>query len=249
MFEARLLQGSLLKKILEAMKDLVTQANFDCSSTGIALQAMDNSHVALVALLLRQDGFEHYRCGELAFITFAIFFFFANMMKAHNEWPPVSMLDLCCAADRTLALGIKLESMAKILKCSGNDDVITLKAEDSADSLTFMFESPSQDRISDFELKLMSIDSEHLGIPDTDYTATIKMPASEFQRITRDLQIVGDTVKISVSKDGVKFSVSGDLGSGNTMIRQTSNVDKPEDAVTIDLEVSDGLCATSHAYP
>jgi hypothetical protein len=25
---------------------------------------MDNSHVALVALLMRQDGFEHYRCGE-----------------------------------------------------------------------------------------------------------------------------------------------------------------------------------------
>ena len=34
-------------------------------STGISLQAMDNSHVALVALLMRQDGFEHYRCGEL----------------------------------------------------------------------------------------------------------------------------------------------------------------------------------------
>ena len=33
-------------------------------STGISLQAMDNSHVALVALLMRQDGFEHYRCGE-----------------------------------------------------------------------------------------------------------------------------------------------------------------------------------------
>ena len=32
-------------------------------STGISLQAMDNSHVALVALLMRQDGFEHYRCG------------------------------------------------------------------------------------------------------------------------------------------------------------------------------------------
>ena len=31
MFEARLLQGSLLKKILDGMKDLVTQANFDCS--------------------------------------------------------------------------------------------------------------------------------------------------------------------------------------------------------------------------
>ena len=45
-----------------------------------------------------------------------------------------------------------------------------------------------------------------------------------------------DTVKISASKDGVKFSVTGDLGSGNTMIRQSSNVEKPEEAVTIDLE-------------
>ena len=34
MFEARLLQGSLLKKILDGMKDLVTQANFDCSRCG-----------------------------------------------------------------------------------------------------------------------------------------------------------------------------------------------------------------------
>lgn len=36
MFEARLVQGSLLKKILEAVKELVESANFDCSSNGIA---------------------------------------------------------------------------------------------------------------------------------------------------------------------------------------------------------------------
>ena len=45
--------------------------------------------------------------------------------------------------------------------------------------------SPSQERISDFELKLMDIDSEQLGIPDTEYAATVKLPASEFQRICR----------------------------------------------------------------
>ena len=32
-------------------------------------------------------------------------------------------------------------------------------------TMTFMFENQGQDRISDFELKLMDIDSEHLGIP------------------------------------------------------------------------------------
>ena len=50
-----------------------------------------------------------------------------------------------------------------------------------------------QDKISDFELKLMDIDSEHLGIPDTEYAATVKMPSAEFQRICRDLSSIGDT--------------------------------------------------------
>merc|ERR1712194_494274 len=48
----------------EAMKDLVTEANFDCSTTGISLQAMDSSHVSLVGLLLRADGFDHFRCDR-----------------------------------------------------------------------------------------------------------------------------------------------------------------------------------------
>jgi proliferating cell nuclear antigen len=64
MFEARLNQAGLLKKILDSVKDLVTDANFECSSTGIVLQAMDSSHVSLVSLLLKTDGFEHYRCDR-----------------------------------------------------------------------------------------------------------------------------------------------------------------------------------------
>ena len=64
MFEARLQQGELLRKIIDSIKDLVTDANFDCSATGFGLQAMDSSHVSLVALLLRADGFEHYRCDR-----------------------------------------------------------------------------------------------------------------------------------------------------------------------------------------
>ena len=34
MFEARLIQGNLLKKLIDAIKDLVTEANWDCSASG-----------------------------------------------------------------------------------------------------------------------------------------------------------------------------------------------------------------------
>jgi len=200
MFEARLKKASTLKKLLDAMKDLVTDANFDVTSTGIALQAMDTSHVSLVALNLRKEGFDHFRC------------------------------------DRNISLGINLQSMAKIMKCAGNDDVVTMKAEDSGDSITFMFESEKQTRISHFSLKLMDIDSEHLGIPEQDYQCVVQMPANEFQRICREITIIGDTVKIAASKEGVKFSVSGDLGTGSIVCKQNAAVDEEEDSVIIKVE-------------
>jgi proliferating cell nuclear antigen len=64
MFEARLAQSSILKRVIEAIKDLITEASFDCSDSGIQLQAMDNSHVSLVSLNLRSDGFDKYRCDR-----------------------------------------------------------------------------------------------------------------------------------------------------------------------------------------
>ncbi len=61
MFEARLLQGSLLKKIIEAIRELVTDVNFECNEGGISLQAMDSSHVSLCTVNMKSEGFDHYR--------------------------------------------------------------------------------------------------------------------------------------------------------------------------------------------
>jgi hypothetical protein len=41
MFEARLEDSSLLKKLFEAVKELCKDVRFDCNENGIALQAMD----------------------------------------------------------------------------------------------------------------------------------------------------------------------------------------------------------------
>ena len=127
--------------------------------------------------------------------------------------------------DRSVSLGVNFNSLSKILKCAGNDDVITLKANDDCDTVSFMFENQAQDKISDFEMKLMDIDSEHLGIPETEYSAVARLPAAEFQKIVRDLTVLGDTCIISASKDGIRFQVSGDLGTANVTLRSTSSVD------------------------
>ncbi|CEI99865.1 hypothetical protein G6F70_002093 [Rhizopus microsporus] len=202
MLEARLQQAKLLKSLLEAVKELVTECNLECNDSGIALQAMDNSHVALVAMMLRSDGFDPYRC------------------------------------DRNLPLGINLTNLGKILKCARNDDIVTLKADDDGDALSLVFESKDSDKVSAYDLKLMDIDSEHLGIPETSYEAVVRMPSARFQEIVRDLSTLSDSVTIECTKDGIKFSADGEIGKGSITVKANSSVDNEEESTVIELQQS-----------
>lgn len=76
-------------------------------------------------------------------------------------------------------------------------------------------------------MKLMDIDTEHLGIPDTVYDAEVTMPSTEFARIIRDLKELGESVKIEVNKDGIRFSADGDIGSAQVTLKP-SNGDRME---------------------
>lgn len=150
-------------QLVDAIKDLVQDCNFDCNDSGIALQAMDNSHVALVSMMLRSEAFSPFRC------------------------------------DRNIALGINLGSLTKVLRAAQSEDILTLKAEDAPDVVNLVFENAGNDRISEYDIKLMDIDQEHLGIPETDYAATITMPATEFQRICRDLSALSESGMLYIS--------------------------------------------------
>jgi proliferating cell nuclear antigen len=75
-------------------------------------------------------------------------------------------------------------------------------------------------------MKLMDIDQEHLGIPDTQYDATITMSSAEFQRICRDLAALGESVKIEASKEGVRFSSEGEVGTGSVLLKQSAGTER-----------------------
>ena len=54
MFEARLEKGDILKKTMDALKDLIKEAVWDVSGQGLSLQSMDSSHVSLVQVSFRK---------------------------------------------------------------------------------------------------------------------------------------------------------------------------------------------------
>merc|ERR1712151_1087368 len=189
-------QAALLKKVVEAMKDLCKDVNFDCSEKGIQVQSMDSSHVALVSLLLRECAFSDFKC------------------------------------DRPTSLGMNIDSLSKVFKICGPNDSLKLKWQNDGDTLNFQCENSEDDRIADFDLKLMQIESEHMEIPEQQYKVVAKLPSSELQKICRGLKAFGETMQIQASKDGIRFSVQGDIGAGNVMLKPR-DADKPEDKVSL----------------
>lgn len=56
--------GELLRNIVETLKELSQEVNFDFSSEGLHIQAMDSAHVSLCSLVMRTMLFKQYICGE-----------------------------------------------------------------------------------------------------------------------------------------------------------------------------------------
>lgn len=77
------------------------------------------------------------------------------------------------------------------------------------------------DRIAEYDMKLMDIDSDQLGIPETEYDARVTMSSSEFARIVRDLSQLGESVRIEVSKEGIRFASDGEAANGSVLLKQT----------------------------
>eukprot|EP00662_Eupelagonemidae_sp_cell21_P044587 gene44588-684_t len=82
-----------------------------------------------------------------------------------------------------------------------------------------------EERVSEFQMKLIEIDSDSLGIPQQEYSASVQMPSAEFSRICKDIANFGDTVTIDVKKDGVSFAASGDIGTGRMLLKASRETD------------------------
>jgi proliferating cell nuclear antigen len=141
-------------------------------------------------------------------------------------------------ADTNMVLGVSISNLAKVMKLADNQDKVTLQADQEATHLKIIFENPKTQRNTEFNLNLITIDSEHLAIPETEYTSVITINSAEFTKICKELFSLSETVSISTNPDFVQFSVEGDIGSGAIKIGQ-SDSDKKDEMTT--LEVSESV--------
>jgi proliferating cell nuclear antigen len=87
---------------------------------------------------------------------------------------------------------------------------------------------------------LITIDSEHLGIPETQYGSEISMSSSEFNRICKELYQLSESVAIETNKQYIKFSVTGEV-VGGTIKLEANDTDSKDDMISIKVDESVNL--------
>lgn len=141
-------------------------------------------------------------------------------------------------ADTSMVLGLNVLLLSKVMKLADPSDSITLMAEDQATHLRLIFENPKQERTTEFTLNLISLDVEHLSIPETEYSSLVSINASEFSKICKELYTLNETMTIATSPQFVQFSVESEAGSGSIKLGQNDAGSKEEQTT---LEVSEGV--------
>lgn len=137
--------------------------------------------------------------------------------------------------DQNIVLGININNLSKVMKLADPADSITLSAEQDPSTLKIIFENPKTQRSTEFALNLITLDVEHLSIPETEYSSLITINSNEFSKICKELQSLSESLTIVTHQDYVQLSVEGAAGSG--FIKLTANdSDRKEDQTLIEVE-------------
>ena len=105
-FELQTVQVSVIKGLIEAVKEIVTETNVELSPKGLRIVATDPSVTILIHLFLNSDKFEKYVCEETILIGLNIINFFKLTKTMGNS----DSLTLYIDEDKPSQLGICVEN-------------------------------------------------------------------------------------------------------------------------------------------
>ena len=137
-----------------------------------------------------------------------------------------ALIDLFLAAENfeeyecineEIVAGINITNTFKLLKLISNNDTLTIETQ-GKEFLIFVIENSLKKTNTEFKLKLLEIDEDHIEIPHITTDVTTVMPSVDFQRICRDMMNISTEIKISRNNNIIKFECEGDFANQKTMM-------------------------------
>ena len=109
LFEIKTVQSGAFRSLIEAVKEIVTEANLEFSSEGIKVVNVDETHTVLVYLKLFADRFESFYCPKKHVLGVNMIYFFKLIKTMGNN----DSLTLYLPESNPNKLGIRMENSEK----------------------------------------------------------------------------------------------------------------------------------------
>ena len=109
LFEIKTVQSGAFRTLIEALKEILTEANLEFDSQGIKVMAVDETHTVLVYLRLHSDRFENYFCPVKHVLGVNMIYLFKLIKTMGNS----DSLTLYLPASNPNKLGIRMENAEK----------------------------------------------------------------------------------------------------------------------------------------
>jgi proliferating cell nuclear antigen len=186
-FSATLDNSRILKGIIEAISFLIDETYVYVYPTGLKLNAIDSSHVAMLLAFLPKDLFTEYKCSQDSKIG-------------------INVQDLIKILRRA---GSKDQIQLQLDKKDKNTLLITLKSEKS--TRTFKLKSKEIPGYDAKEEGLLESFEETLK---DKFSATITLSGSVLDEIVKDALIISDLIKVQVlsAEKVINFTASDESG-------------------------------------
>ena len=177
-------QISPFRTLMTALKDILLETNITFQADGIRIINMDKSHTVLAHMHLIAQNFEFYECKK----------------------------------DKII-IGVNMFHLFKLINSIDNDDTLTIYIENDdytdgvVSHLTLKFENGDIKQCKTQKLRLIEPEGDELQYPNVSFSSIINLPASDFQKIIRDLSCISDKLEIKSVGNELIFKCSGQFAS------------------------------------
>jgi len=122
-------------------------------------------------------------------------------------------------------IGVNTDHLYRIIKTASNDDTVTFYVEkDDPNTLGILLEDGEKKQVTRYKLNLLDRDEPDITLPDTEFSTHVTMPSLDFQKICRDMTLLGaKTAEIQNVGSSLTFSCKGHFASRTTVMGDSEN--------------------------
>jgi proliferating cell nuclear antigen len=182
--------------LFQLLKNWGSYLNLHFEKTHLYIQSMDKSHICLSSIVITCSWFTSYEIIDTTHISLDATNFATMMNYAlkHNKMEII--FDDAINSDKLF------------INLSTNTSLSTASSSSSSKKTK---EIPNKfDHF--FELGLIDVEQDTLGIPEVDYDVEFTMKSDNFVELINELMVFGSNLNIICNEDILEFNANGDTG-------------------------------------